>query len=99
MNSESQTKGRKRPWPVSRSCAGTSLEGQSKAKKAFVWFVHANRCSNTLTPGKKAAIVFNIIIIIIIVSSSTITVGLIPVLFETFPSGTTFTKHNTYAYH
>jgi len=51
------------------------------------------------TPGKKAAIVFNIIIIIIIVSSTTITVGLIPVLFETFLSDTTLTKQNTYAYH
>ena len=103
MNSESETNGKKRPWPVSRNYAGICLEGQSKAKKTFVWIVHANRCSSTLTPRKEAVIIFNviiviIIIIIIIVSSFTITIGLIPVLFETFLSGTTVTKQNKYAY-
>jgi hypothetical protein len=99
MNSESEMNGRKRPRPVSRNYAGICLEEQSKAKKVFVWIVHAKRCSNILTPGKEEIIIFNIIIIIIIVSSSTITVGLIPVLFETFLSGTTVTKQNTCVYH
>jgi hypothetical protein len=84
MNSESEMSGRKRPWPVSRNYAGICLEGQSKTKKAFVWILHANRRSNTLTPGKEDVITSNIIIINLIVSSSTIAVGLIPVPFEIF---------------
>jgi len=98
VNSESEMNGRKLPWPVSRSYAGICLERQSKAKKAFVLIVHANRCSNTLTPGKEAVIIFNITIIII-VSSSAIPVVLIPELFETFLSGTAVTIQNTCVYH
>ena len=41
---------------VAGNYAGICLEGQTKTKKAFVWIVHANRCSNTLTPGKEEVI-------------------------------------------